>query len=181
MPSWWDGASDVLVWDQRERRQRFQNVNSRIRFKFSGVLYSKSFSRPPWAPWPRPSPRCQQPLAPSHGSPRSNSVVIFWNPIRGRDSQAHAVGCLELLWTTHAINRHCPSGREIILLLAGKTPATWVGTERNHPSQAKRSRAGLSPHWNSDSAWRILAELQLGPALVNVTTVSQITHSLNKT
>lgn len=63
----------------------------------------------------------------------------------------------------------------------GENAASWVGTEKIHPSQAKLSKAGLSLHWNSDSAWKILAELQLGLALVNVTTVSQITHSLNKT
>lgn len=63
----------------------------------------------------------------------------------------------------------------------GAHAASWVGTEQIHPSQAKLSKAELSLHWNSDSAWKILAELQLGLALVNVTTVSQIAHSLNKT
>lgn len=63
----------------------------------------------------------------------------------------------------------------------GKGPATWVETEQNHPSQAKLSKAGLSLYWNPDSARRILAELQLGSALVNVTTVSQTALSLNKT
>lgn len=63
----------------------------------------------------------------------------------------------------------------------GENAASWVETEQIHPSQAKLSKAQLSLHWNSDSAWKILADLQLGLALVNVTTISQITHSLNKT
>lgn len=76
-----------------------------------------------------------------------------------------------------------------------QTPSQWPGTHpalgknpchlgRNWAKSSKPSkteRAGLFLYWNPDSAWRLLAELQLGSALVNVTTISQITHSLNKT
>lgn len=37
--------------------------------------------------------RCQQLFAPSCGSSSSNGV-IFWNPVHGEESHAHAVGCI---------------------------------------------------------------------------------------
>lgn len=68
--------------------------------------------------------------------------------------------------------------------VAGKSSCSWqkhCQLGRNWAKSSKPSKTRPSLYWNPDSAWRILAELQLGSALVNVTTISQITHSLNKT
>lgn len=124
-------------------------------------------------------PRCQQLLAPSCSSPRSNGAVL-WNRVHEEEGQAHC-GWMHLASVNHPHYQQTLSqwpGKHPAL---GKNTASWVGTEQNHPSQAKLSKAGLSLCWNPDSACRILAGLQLGSALVNVTTISQIAHSLNKT
>lgn len=87
-------AAHWLRTHQKEKRQQFPKKSLRVQV-VRGLIFQEFFSArpPPSGPRPYPSPRCRQPFAPSHSSPRSKGM-IFWKPARGEERQAQAAGCL---------------------------------------------------------------------------------------
>lgn len=170
-----DGSSNVGS-RPTEKKEAFQRVNLRIQFKLSGSHIPIMFLCP--LPF----------LGHVHVQGASRSLLrlgavpgamVWFSGTPFMEKQA------KLMRLDASSFCKPPTLSTDTIPVAGKSSCSWqkrwVGTEQNHPSQAKLSKAGLSLYWNPDSAWRVLAELQLGSALVNVTTVSQITRSLHKT